>query len=185
VLGDYVNQPADVSFVIDEMLRRSNKRRSRIKDRVSSQHVGLAGHSLGGATALGVTFNSCCRDRRIDALVVMDGRLAPFPDGRRVGRDVFVKVPLLLIHLVGDPVVQFRYAEEIFAAARPPKYLMALQEGVHFEPFEDAPSPHDRAVVAATVAFWDAYLRDEPGARKRIARAGTEPGLSRVTQEVP
>jgi dienelactone hydrolase len=185
VLGDYVHQPADLSFVIDEVLRRSQRPRSAFYRRVDTHRVGLAGHSLGGATALGVTFNSCCRDRRIDALVVMDGRIAPFPDGRRVGRDVFVEVPLLLIHLVSDPVVQFHYAEEVFAAARPPKYLMALQRGVHFEPFEDAPSPHDRAVVGATVAFWDAYLRDERAARKRLVRAGTEPGLSTVTQEVP
>jgi hypothetical protein len=86
---------------------------------------------------------------------------------------------------VDDPVVQFRYAQEIYGAARPPKYLMALDEGVHFEPFEDVPNVHDRAVVAATTAFWDAYLRDEPTARRRIVRAGTEPGLSTVTKQLP
>jgi dienelactone hydrolase len=177
VLGDYVNQPADVSFVIDEILRRSQKRRSRVKDRVDLHHVGLAGHSLGGATALGAAFNTCCRDLRVDALVVMDGRLAPFPGGR----DRFGDVPLLVIHLVHDPVVTFSNAEDLYAVARPPKYLMALQEGVHFEPFEDVPNVHDRAVVAATTAFWDAYLSDEPGARRLVIGAGTEPGLSRVT----
>jgi dienelactone hydrolase len=177
ILVDYVNQPGDVSFVIDEVLRRSQRPESRLYRRIDTHHIGLAGHSLGGATALGATFNSCCRDRRIDALVVMDGRLAPFADGR----DVFRPMPLLLIHLRSDPVVQFRYAEEIFAAAKPPKYLMALREGVHFEPFEDVPNPHDRAVVAATTAFWDAYLRGERDARREVVRAGTEPGESTVT----
>jgi hypothetical protein len=107
----------------------------------------------------------------------MDGRLAPFPDGR----DVFAKVPLLIIHLVNDPVVQFSSAEELYALAKPPKYLMALNEGVHFEPFEDVPNPHDGAVIAATTAFWNAYLRDQRSARRAVVRAGTEPGLSRVT----
>jgi dienelactone hydrolase len=174
ILGDYVNQPADVSFVIDEVLRRTERERSVLYRRVDRQHVGLAGHSLGGVTALGVTFNTCCRDDRIDALVIMDGRLAPFPDGRRPGRDVFRTVPLLLIHLVHDPVVSFQNAEDVFAAARPPKYLMALEQGVHFEPFENVPNVHDRAVTSATIAFWDAYLRDQRGARRRIVRTGTE-----------
>jgi predicted dienelactone hydrolase len=180
ILADYLNQPGDVSFVIDEVLRRAQRRRSDLYRRVDSQHIGLAGHSLGGATALGATFNTCCRDRRIDALVVMDGRLAPFPDGR----DTFVKVPLLLIHLIGDPVVLFEQAQRIYAAARPPKYLMALNEGIHFEPFEDVPNPHDRAVVRATVAFWDAYLRGERAARREVVTDGTERGRSQVTAKL-
>ena len=59
-----------------------------------------------------------------------------------------------------------RRREEIYTVAKPPKYLMALNQGIHFEPYEEFPSPHDGAVIAATTAFWDGYLKD---ARQRDA----------------
>ena len=65
--------------------------------------------------------------------------------------------------------------------AKPPKYLMALSQGIHFEPYEDAPSPHDAAVIAATTAFWNGYLSDDRAARTRIVRAGTEAGLEHAS----
>jgi dienelactone hydrolase len=180
VLVDYANQPADVSFVMDRVIRQSHRRGSPLYRLVDARHVGMAGHSLGGVTALGATFNTCCRDRRIDAAVIMDSREAPFGSHRYVYRPL----PLLIIHLTGDPVVAFSYAQELFAAAKPPKYLMALSQGVHFEPYEDVPNPHDAAVIAATTAFWKAYLRHDRAARHRIVRAGTEVGLSTVTAQV-
>jgi dienelactone hydrolase len=177
ILVDYVNQSADLSFVIDQVQKRSRRRDSPLSRKVDSRHIGLAGHSLGGATVYGAAFNECCRDRRVDAAVVMDGRAAPFAENRFSFRGT----PILLIHLTGDPVVPFSYAQDVYDRAAPPKYLMALSQGVHFEPFEDVPNPHDAAVVATTIAFWDSYLDGKPGARRAIVRAGTEPGLSTVT----
>ena len=79
VIADYVNQPADISFTIDQVLRTSRRSKtSPLYRRVDARHIGLAGHSLGGATAYGVAFNDCCRDRRIDALIAMDAVKLPF-----------------------------------------------------------------------------------------------------------
>ena len=140
--------------------------------RVDPHHIGLAGHSLGGATAYGVAFNTCCR-RPPDRRGRRDGRpSSPLP--RRSGR--LPATPLLLIHLLGDPVVPFTYAEDVFAAAKPPKYLMALQRGRPLRAVRGRAEPARRAVVAATTAFWDAYLRGERAARREVVRAGTEPG---------
>jgi dienelactone hydrolase len=177
IIVDYVNQPADVSFVIDRVLRQARRPRSPLYRRVNAHRIGLAGHSLGGGTAYGVAFNDCCRDRRIDAVITMDAVRLPFGDNKYD----FSGKPLLMIHIVGDPVVPFSTSEDIFAIAAPPKYLMALNQGIHFEPFENAPSPHDAAVIAATTAFWDGYLKHRPAARRHIVAAGTEAGLSRVT----
>ena len=58
---------------------------------------------------------------------------------------------------------------------------MTLHGGLHPEPYEDTPSPHDGAVVAATTAFWDTYLRGRRAAVAEITRAGTVAGLSDVS----
>jgi hypothetical protein len=72
----------------------------------------------------------------------------------------------------------------VYAAAAPPKYLMTLTQGIHFEPYENTPSPHDQAVMAATTTFWDAYLKGRVADRRRVVSAGTEAGLSSVTAEL-
>jgi dienelactone hydrolase len=179
VTVDFRNQPQDVRFVLDRVLRENGKRSSPLHGRIDPRRIGLAGHSLGGGTAYAVAFNRCCRDRRIDAVIAMDAVKLPFDGDYR-----FRGKPLLLIHLVKDPVVPFATSEAIYAVASPPKYLMALQVGVHFEPYEDVPNPHDQAVIAATTAFWDAYVKHRNGNGKRVVRAGTQAGLSTVTAEL-
>lgn len=180
VIGDYVNQPGDLRFTIDSMLRQSARRTSPLYHRVDAHDIGVAGHSLGGGTVYGVAYNACCRDRRIDAVVAMDAVKLPFGDDPYAFRGK----PLLMIHITGDPVVPFSNSADIYAVAAPPKYLMALNEGIHFEPFENAPSPHDDAVIAATTAFWNGYLKHHRAARRRVVTAGTQAGLSRVMAQL-
>jgi dienelactone hydrolase len=177
IIVDFRQQPADVSFVISRVLSQAKHRGSPLYHHVDADHIGLAGHSLGGGTAYGVAFNACCRDKRIDAVVTMDAVKLPFGDDPYA----FKGKPLLLIHIAGDPVVPYKTSQDIYAIAAPPKYLMTLNQGIHFEPFENAPSPHDGAVIAASTAFWDGYLRDNAAARRRVITTGTEAGLSQVT----
>jgi fermentation-respiration switch protein FrsA (DUF1100 family) len=181
VIPDYVNQPGDVSFVIDQMLRQSKQHGSAVFHHVDASRIGIAGHSLGGATIYGVGFNACCRDRRVDAVIAMDAVRLPFGTHRF---DFRRHTPLLLIHIRGDPVVSYSFSQDVYDAASPPKYLMTLTQGIHFEPYENAPSPHDAAVMAATTTFWNAYLKGRVADRRRVVAAGTQPGLSSVTAKL-
>ena len=53
----------------------------------------------------------------------------------------------------------------------PPKWFVTLHGGRHGPPFEDVPDEFDGLVRSTTTAFWDRYLRDDPGAGARIVRA--------------
>ena len=78
-LLDYVNQPADVSFVITQVLGLARHDPS-LRRTIDRRHIGAFGHSLGAITTLGVATNSCCVDRRISAAVSFSGIELPFPE---------------------------------------------------------------------------------------------------------
>jgi predicted dienelactone hydrolase len=175
VFADTRNQPGDMSFVLDQLLARSRRASGPLAGRVDPRHVGAAGFSLGGATVYGFAYHRCCRDRRIDAVILMDALRFEF-DGVPFRR---IRGPVMFVHLRDDPLVPFRMSAESYAKAVPPKFLMTLEQGVHPEPFENSPSPHDEAVIAATTTFWDLSLKRE-GTPRSVVKAGTEPGLSDV-----
>jgi dienelactone hydrolase len=172
-LGDYVNQPADMSFVIDQMLARSNDDNGPLARRVDKNHIGVAGLSLGGATVYGITFDNCCRDDRVDAGLVMAGILLPYD-----GTNEFPAVPLLIIHGNGDP-----RGRDPYAMASPPKYLMTLERPTHSPPFEDTPDSADELVVTVTLEFWDAYLYEQRGALDVLSISAMVPGVATLEQQ--
>jgi dienelactone hydrolase len=179
VLADLINQPADVSFVIDELLRLGAGDDPALGGRVDGEHIGLAGHSLGGATAYGVAFNGCCPDERLDAVVLMSTLPLPFGDDPFT----FEGVPALLLQLTGDPIVPYQQAVDTYDRLASPRFLVTLEGGGHVEPYEDALSPHDEVVTATTIAFWDAYLGDDPAAADRLVEAADAADATRVTAD--
>jgi dienelactone hydrolase len=171
--GDYVNQPADVSFVIDRVLARSNDRDAPLAGRVDDEHIGIAGLSLGGATVYGIAFDNCCRDRRVDAALVMAGILLPHD-----GAYEFPSVPLLIIHGNGDA-----RGRDPYGMASPPKYLMTIERPTHSPPFEDTPDPADELVVTVTVDFWHAYLYEERAQLDALSADAMVPGIATLEQQ--
>jgi predicted dienelactone hydrolase len=165
LVGDYPEQPADLSFVLDRVLAANATRRSPLRGRIDPTRIGLAGLSLGGATTYGTVFHSCCRDERIDAAILMSAVLAPFPNGVYE----FRSVPTLLVH--GDDDGLYPQSVEAFPQLVAPKWFVTLHGGQHANPFEDDRSPSDDVVRAVTTAFWERYLEGERAAARRIVNA--------------
>lgn len=169
--GDYINQPADESFVIDQLLQLNGDPASLLHDLIDAQRIGASGQSLGGMTTFGIAVNTCCRDPRIDAAVPMAGRLVPFPDG---GYAPLIAPPVLIIHGDADDTVPYASATEAYDLLLPPKLLLTHKGGGHILPYVGV---NDRAAVDATIdastAFFDLFLKRERGARERLLAVGT------------
>jgi fermentation-respiration switch protein FrsA (DUF1100 family) len=169
--ADYKNQPADVSFVISEMLRLDRDGTSLLHGLVDPDKVAAAGHSLGAMTTLGVAYNSCCIDRRIKAAVPIAGIEAAFPGGSFVYRS---GAPLLLIHGDADATVPYRGSENAYRAASAPKYLLTILKGPH-TPFSGASG---EVIVKVMQDFFDYYLKGRAGSLEAIPQHGNVAGTT-------
>jgi dienelactone hydrolase len=145
VIEDVANQPADVSFVLDELLARG------LGDASS---VGVGGFSLGAETALAVGLHPRHGDPRVRAVVAVAGALF-HPE---LAADALRPVPLLLVHGAED-TKNDRLAEAMktFAAAREPKELVLI-EGAGHDICQDDGEPYATRVAELTTAFWNRHL---------------------------
>jgi len=171
-VGDVAQQPADVSFVLDNMLALDKQPGSRLFHAIDARRIGASGLSLGGLTTYMLVYGECCRDRRIDAAAVLDG----------IRPDVTIDghVPLLIAHSDTDPTLPYSSALETFAAARAPAWFVTLHGASHASQWEDTVTPYDQIAERITVDFWDATLNGDARAFARLQRDATVPGFSSI-----
>lgn len=161
--GDLRGQVGDMSFVIDEVLKMSRAKAGPLAGLVDARHIGAAGLSLGGGTVYGLMFNTCCRDTRVDAVVLMS-TLRVILKG---GKEKFPHLPTMMIAGDADPVS--RVTVNTYPLLATPKWKVMLHGGTHSDPYEDTPDPADQIVRDITTAFWDRYLkRDKPAAQEIV-----------------
>jgi dienelactone hydrolase len=173
--GDYVNQPADLRFVLEQVLHLAATPNTSLTGVIDTHHIGLSGLSLGGATAYGFGFNACCADARVTAVIIMSGIKLP------IGDDPYVfDKPILIFHGTADPVIPYSTAPPVYASAARPKYFVSLVGAGHAPQYENTPDPHDGVVIAATLDFWNAYLKAQSGSRARLLTDAKQPSLSSI-----
>jgi fermentation-respiration switch protein FrsA (DUF1100 family) len=171
---DVVNQPGDVSFVIDEVIAADE-----IGAIVDAERLGVAGHSLGAVTSLAVALNDCCLDDRIDAAVSWAGLTRSL-----AGSDPFATdVPVLLIHGTDDGVIPYQSSTEAYAGAAPPKFFITLRNGDHYDAYLDGANVQAPIAENATIDFFDRYLKGDDGALARLERDARVPGVSTLQEE--
>lgn len=168
-LVDYLNQPADVSFVITRMLA-ANRGHGALSELMDPKEVGAMGHSLGAITTLGVTYNRCCLDKRIKAAVPISGIKLPFGPSSWA----WPPVPLLLIHGDHDGTVPYVGSTTAYREAKAPKFLLTLLGAPH----TPLGAPYLDVIVTSTNDFFDRYLRGEKHALARLQRDAAIPSVS-------
>ncbi|HEV7722833.1 MAG TPA: dienelactone hydrolase family protein [Iamia sp.] len=178
-IDDVVNQPADVSFVIDEVLDANDDPSSPLHGLVDPEAIGVAGHSLGGATTWAVSFNSAMRDERIDSTVIFAGLTLPMAEG---DLELDSGLPLLVLHGDADDVpIELDHGP--YEQATSPKWFVTLLGATHVPAFTDAESPYDDLVTRTVLDFWHGTLDDDAGALEQVTDDATDPALSTVEHE--
>ncbi len=182
--GDIGNQPGDMSFVIGQVLKASATPDVALSGLVDPNEIGAAGHSNGAITTLGLVANSCCRDSRVMAAVVMAGTTEGLGSGSYNLADA---PPLLVVQDLHDGIVPYADAVTIFNQARGPKALLTVDWD---SPSDSSGStahmassgvvgPTSGQVISATTAFFNAFLKHEKGALQDVAADGRS-SLSQV-----
>lgn len=177
---DLPKLPGDMSFVMDQVLRLSADPASPLHGMVNPGKIGVAGHSMGGITALSVAGNTCCHDGRIKAAVVLAGRETP-GSGQYWSRII---TPILLVHGDADFNVLYGDGRRAYADAPPPRFLLTVLGGDHGTPYSgDAGNPQAGLVSDAILDFFDSYLHDDAGGLARLQARAAAPGVAKLEME--
>lgn len=182
--GDFtniLNRPRDVSFAIDEILELNDDDKSALKGKINPDAIGVAGHSLGGLTALfsagqramTAGFSVDLSDPRIKASVSMS---APLNLNAPIGQQ-FAEFKLPNFYIVGakdDKVLGATIAHrQIYDAINAPEqYLMILTGADHmtfggerYGPDLSGDKRSQTLTQEATLAFWEAELKESVAAK--------------------
>jgi dienelactone hydrolase len=176
--ADLPRQSGDVRFVLRRVLALDAKEIGI--PAVDPKRIAVAGHSLGGQTALSLVAQ-CCRDSRVDVALILAG-VTDATDGPALRK---LRGPALFVHSRNDRAVPYRPALDTCATVSGWKRMLTVEDlrGVraHVDPYVGR-SEYSSIVRPATVDFLDGYLRDDAQARRRLMRVGTgtdRAGISR------
>ena len=178
--ANYQNRADDIRRILDEMPRDP-----RFGRHIDRNHMGAAGHSLGGYTIAGLAGGwSSWRDERIKAALLMSPYVAPF-----VSKGTLASLDIPIMYQGGTrdfgitPVV--KKTGGAYDATKPPKFFVELKGEGHLAwsnkvcreygsvPACIAESATARTINEYGIAFFDRYLKGK-----------TEPILERSNTEL-
>lgn len=168
------NQTADVSFLIDTALADlgPDGADDELGGIVDPERIGIGGQSFGAITALGVGFNACCADPRIDVVTEFAGIWFPLSS---VEQDPSTTDrPLLMVHGgADDSATALSSAVEAWEdVIDAPGGFITLTGAEHDDGYYEGPvDARGTVVTEATLAFYDAHLKDDPDGWERVRAA--------------
>lgn len=174
--SDLVNQPTDMSFVITRTLAASARSQGILDGLIDPTRIAVSGQSDGGSTALAAAYNSHYVDHRIRAAVILAGARIPGVRGYNFPPPT---PPLLAVQGTADAVNVPKSTSIYYRRAPPPKFRLSLLGAGHFAPYTSE-QPQLGIVEHVSIAFLNRYLKQLPGARAQMLRAGKVPRIARL-----
>ena len=125
-------------FVLDQVVALEQDSASPLYGIVDEESIGMAGHSLGGLTTLGLIGghpDEAMRDERIEAALLLSSPVYPFEDGAGD-----IDIPLMVMHGDHDlPLIRPDIQRGVvYEGACPPKFYLVLAQSGHLT-FGNAP----------------------------------------------
>jgi dienelactone hydrolase len=170
--SDLVNQPGDMSFVISSLLAAR-----RLRGLVDPRRIAVAGQSDGAETAFAVAYEQRYVDPRVRAAVILSG--ARLPGSSPALR---ASPPLLAAQGTADPINPPRLTDELFRAAKRPKFLLQLLGAGHSSPYT-TDARRLGVVERVTIAFLDRYLAGRTRSVRALTDAGSVPRVARLVAD--
>lgn len=179
---NFLLRAQDVPAVLDQLAKWNGETGHELAERLDARDVGMSGHSFGGHTTQAVAGQKfplggqALTDERVKAAIAM----SPSAPERGDINAAFgsVKIPWLLMTGTRDAAAIGNQTPEsrrrVFPALAPgEKFELVLDKAEH-SVFTERPLPgdneprnpnHQRAILAISTAFWDAYLRKDAAAK--------------------
>jgi predicted dienelactone hydrolase len=180
VRTDIVHHPADLSFVISSILDLNAHAGGTFSNLINPAELGVIGQSDGGDVSLAAIANTCCRDARIKAAVILSGAELAWFQGAYFTTP---GVPMLVVQgtndLVENPVA---CSVELYNEAPEPKYYLSMIGQTHLSAYL-APGAPMQVVIRVTLDFLERYLRHDQAIGNTMTAAGTVPGLATITSQ--
>lgn len=151
---DEINQPGDVRFVIDQLLKKGSDTLAVI----DASKIAIGGHSLGAITSIDMMTNTCCFDGRVKAVIAVAGTTNFFRPGKQFGAPA---TPILFIHGDKDPTVPYGLGYSAYQGVKPSKFFLTVIGGGHAFDLQGVPGSQVRVASAigdSMVAFLQAQL---------------------------
>ena len=124
---DVINQPGDVSFIIDSLLAWNATAENRFAGCIDPERIGAVGLSLGGLTTTLLAFHPVFRDPRIQAAVSIAGPVA------LLDKEFFSSpaTPFMMIAADIDAMIDYQQNAAQFRTWLPDATLVTVHGGSH------------------------------------------------------
>jgi predicted dienelactone hydrolase len=170
-----VHHPADLNFVITTLL---NDR--ALSGLIESNEIAVIGHSDGGDVSLAAVANTCCRDTRVKAAVLLSGAELSWFKGSYFSS---APVPLLVVQGTNDLSLNpVSCSVDLYNQAPQPKYYLSMIGQTHLSAYVP-PGPALNVVTRVTITFLNGYLRNSTSALTAMTTASSVPGLATLTSQ--
>jgi predicted dienelactone hydrolase len=151
----FATHPPIITKVIDRLTQERS---------VDPNAIAVGGHSLGGLDALGVGYDTCCRDPRVRAVMVFESPRIDFPGGSYLNQGP----PILVVQGDQDPLIPVPTAADITHPLTTASYEVLIPGGMHGGGLD--PGDPGRAAVAQVVTnFLAAFLHNDAVSRHWLA----------------